>query len=226
MKLKDIAKHEQIDITTLGKNDEQLIKDIQQHLMNAGYLSRASAVDGIVGNKTIEAFNRFKKDSDLEYPNLLGYTTAQQLMERNGIFPWLMPTRGEGWISSRFGMRHLNGRTRMHTGVDVAADKGTPVVAIRDGVIIALVRHCKEGNYSCGGGYGNYVHIKHDDTGYESLYAHLDKVAEHLAVGKNVNPDEIIGTVGNTGHSFGSHLHFEIRKMGEPINPISVMRVV
>lgn len=100
-------------------------------------------------------------------------------------------------ISSWFGNRYLNGELNFHRGIDFAHPQGTPIKAIADGVVIASEYHSS---------WGNYVRIKHAN-GHCSLYAH--NVRNNVKVGDTVKQGDIIGLVGNTGNSFGAHLHFE-----------------
>jgi murein DD-endopeptidase MepM/ murein hydrolase activator NlpD len=99
-----------------------------------------------------------------------------------------------------------------HTGVDFAAQRGTPVRAVGDGVIV-------EAGWN--GGYGKAIDIKHDAT-YMSRYAHLDRFAEGIKPGTPVTKGQLIGYVGSTGRSTGPHLHFELYKDQQYVNPLSV----
>lgn len=122
---------------------------------------------------------------------------------------------GEYFISSKFGKRILQGKESNHTGVDLAAPAGTKVVSAADGVVIYVnldSRNCS----SCG--YGNHVIVEHKG-GYRTVYGHLSSVS--VSTGKKLNSGEKIGEVGNTGHSFGNHLHFEIRAYEEFVNPMN-----
>lgn len=114
-------------------------------------------------------------------------------------------------IVSGFGMREhpvLN-EPRMHTGIDIKAPVGTPVMATANGKVI-------ETREQIGTGYGQPCIIEHK-FGYQSLYGHLVR----LEVFKNqiVQKGQVIGRVGDTGLSQGPHLHYEIRKNGKSINP-------
>lgn len=100
-------------------------------------------------------------------------------------------------------------RRRMHRGVDLGYPTGTPVAAAWDG----MVRISKGSNT---GGYGNLIVIRHDN-GLETYYAHLSR--RLVNPGQIVKAGDIIGLGGNTGRSYGSHLHFEIRYLGNDINP-------
>ncbi|MCC6818529.1 MAG: peptidoglycan DD-metalloendopeptidase family protein [Bacteroidia bacterium] len=106
-------------------------------------------------------------------------------------------------ITSNFGPRH----GRAHQGVDIDLETGDTVVSAFDGVV-RMSRYYY--------GYGNMVVIRHHN-GLETLYGHLSKVL--LEPGAVVKAGQSVGLGGNTGHSFGSHLHFEIRFMGQPIDP-------
>jgi len=99
-----------------------------------------------------------------------------------------------------------------HTGVDFAAQRGTPVRAVGDGIIA-------EAGWN--GGYGKAIDLKHDAT-YMSRYAHLDSFADGIQNGVAVTKGQIIGYVGSTGRSTGPHLHFEFYKDQHSINPLSV----
>ena len=112
-------------------------------------------------------------------------------------------------ISSVFGYRvHPITKTRTkHTGVDIPGSLNTPVYAARKGKVIFA-------GYS--GGYGNLVIVRHD-KGYTTYYGHLNKIT--TKIGDNVGVGVMIGRMGSTGNSTGSHLHFEVRRNGEALNP-------
>ncbi|MEW6182456.1 MAG: M23 family metallopeptidase [Bacillota bacterium] len=113
-----------------------------------------------------------------------------------------------GLVSSPFGTRE----GRLHEGMDIAADTGTPVTAAADGQVIYA---------SPAGTYGNLVIISHAG-GWSTYYAHCDRI--EAAVGQNVTAGEIIAAVGSTGHSTGPHLHFEVRYNGVPEDPASFLQ--
>jgi murein DD-endopeptidase MepM/ murein hydrolase activator NlpD len=113
-------------------------------------------------------------------------------------------------LASGFGMRihPIYKIAKMHTGLDFTADIGTEIYATGDGVVESI-----ESKYS---GYGQHVIINHG-FGYESLYAHMSRVA--VLPGQKVRRGQIIGYVGNTGTSTGPHLHYEVMKNGEKVDP-------
>ncbi len=124
--------------------------------------------------------------------------------------PAIRPIKMMYAVNSGFGRRfHPILKTmRPHTGVDIAAPRGTPVYATADGIVV---------NNKAISGYGITVTINHGFS-YTTLYAHLSKKA--VRVGQKVTRGELIGYVGNTGVSLGSHLHYEVRKDNVPVNPV------
>ena len=116
----------------------------------------------------------------------------------------------KGKVNSNFGTRGRRRKTA-HFGIDIDLEKGDTVVAAFDGMVRIAVKNKS---------YGNVVIMRHRN-GLETYYAHLSK----LLVRSNqwVNAGDVIGLGGNTGHSFGAHLHFEIRYKGLPMNPNDVI---
>jgi murein DD-endopeptidase MepM/ murein hydrolase activator NlpD len=122
--------------------------------------------------------------------------------------PTTMPVE-MGYYSSNYGYRvdPITGRSTFHTGVDLIAPPGTPVMAAAGGVV-STVAYVAE--------YGNIVDVDHDN-GLTSRYAHLSKSI--VRVGDVVMKGQKIALVGNTGRTTGPHLHFEVREKGIPLNP-------
>lgn len=120
---------------------------------------------------------------------------------------FVFPTPEISRLTSHFGPR----RRRFHYGVDLAMPTGEPIYAAFDGV----VRFSKYNR-----SYGNLIVIHHSN-GLETYYAHLSK--RHVTPGTQVRAGDIIGLCGNTGRSYGSHLHFEIRYEGNAMNPENVI---
>jgi murein DD-endopeptidase MepM/ murein hydrolase activator NlpD len=112
-----------------------------------------------------------------------------------------------GGISSPFGMRW----GRLHAGVDIPAGEGTPIRAADSGRVVLL---------GWTGGYGNYTCIQHNAS-LSTCYAHQSRYA--TSSGANVSQGQVIGYVGNTGNSFGAHLHFEVRVGGSPVDPMGYL---
>jgi len=124
--------------------------------------------------------------------------------------PAIRPLKNMYKISSGFGRRYhpILKTLRPHTGIDIAAPRGTPVYATADGYA---------SSESGGSGYGIVVIINHGYS-YKTLYAHLSKKA--VKTGQKVKRGQIIGYVGNTGLSLGPHLHYEVIKNGSFVNPV------
>ena len=130
-----------------------------------------------------------------------------------------------GWVSplekysakggDPFGMRQLSDDPvpRLHEGQDMPAPEGTPIRAASSGVITYV------GVYS---GYGNYVSIDHGNK-ISTGYGHMSRFAD-IHVGMHVDAGQVIGYVGNTGHSFGDHLHFETVVNGKKVDPVQFMK--
>lgn len=115
----------------------------------------------------------------------------------------------KGWLTSSFGMRRdpFNGRRKMHEGLDIAARTGTQVVATADGIVSSVKTEP---------GYGKVVIVDHG-YGYRTIYGHNSRY--YVKVGQRVRRGERIAAVGNTGRSTGSHVHYEVRLNGVPVNP-------
>jgi murein DD-endopeptidase MepM/ murein hydrolase activator NlpD len=140
------------------------------------------------------------------YYNQEGRSLARSFLR----FPLEFSAITSHFTESRF---HPILRTNLpHTGVDFAAQRGTPVRSVGDGIIA-------EAGWN--GGYGKAIDIKHDAT-YSSRYAHLDSFAEGIQPGVSVTKGQVIGFVGSTGRSTGPHLHFELYKDQQYINPLSI----
>jgi murein DD-endopeptidase MepM/ murein hydrolase activator NlpD len=114
-------------------------------------------------------------------------------------------------IGSPFGLRRLPWEPtgRLHEGVDMAAPSGSAVHATCAGVV------ARTGSSAS---YGRFVEVTHAD-GFSSFYAHLGRVAKGIRSGTPVAEGDTVGAVGDTGHSTGAHLHFELRKDGQVLNP-------
>ncbi len=149
------------------------------------------------------------KKADLE--NLINALENENY--RREMTPTQWPTSG-GYISSAFGSRAnpFDGYSRdWHPGIDIATDYGSPVYASAAGYVQ------QAGWY---GGYGRYVRLSHD-FGYVTAYGHMSRIA--VRAGQYVRKGEVIGYVGSSGYSTGPHLHFEVIRYGEQINPSRLM---
>lgn len=155
--------------------------------------------------KTRTYFRYTTKDGQTDYFDENGRSATKSLLKT--------PVSGAR-LTSGFGMRRhpLLGYSKMHAGVDFGAPHGTPIRAAGSGVVELAGRH---------GAYGITVEIKHNNK-YETLYAHMSKLAAGIRRGTKVNQGQIIGYVGSTGRSTGPHLHYEVRVGNRPVNPTRI----
>jgi murein DD-endopeptidase MepM/ murein hydrolase activator NlpD len=159
-----------------------------------------------VGGET-KKFYRFQSPDDglVDYYDESG-KSAKKFLVRKPVLAAVM--------RSGFGLRRhpILGYTKMHTGVDWAAPSGTPIYASGNGTVI------KEGWES---GYGKYIRILHNN-GYETAYGHMSAYARGVEEGKRVRQGQVIGFVGSTGLSTGSHVHYEILVNGRFVDPMRI----
>jgi murein DD-endopeptidase MepM/ murein hydrolase activator NlpD len=148
-------------------------------------------------------FYRFARGSDVEYFDEFG----------KNIKGFLLHTPVDGArITSLFGMRKhpVLGYTRAHQGIDFGAGTGTPILAAGDGVV------AQAGPW---GGYGNWLRIRHSE-GWDTGYGHISRYAVGIHPGVHVHQGQVVAYVGATGLATGPHLHYEIWKNGQRVNPI------
>lgn len=122
---------------------------------------------------------------------------------------------GDGTLTSRFGLRTdpFTGRQAMHQGIDLAAPEGSPVRAALPGVVRAA---------GARGDYGLAVEVVHEG-GFTTLYAHASELL--VKEGDRVAPGQPIARVGRTGRSTGAHLHLEVRKNAQPVDPMRALNL-
>jgi murein DD-endopeptidase MepM/ murein hydrolase activator NlpD len=141
--------------------------------------------------------------------------TVRKAVEKRGQLaaatPSLWPARG--WVTGYFGQRSdpFTGESGFHQGLDISTEKGQPVFATADGTVQSAA-------YS--GDYGNLIVVRHG-FGLATHYGHLSGYA--VRAGQDVKRGQVIGYVGSTGRSTGSHLHYEIRVNGKVTNPLGLM---
>jgi len=158
-----------------------------------------------LGGRTKTYFRFTAADGQTDYYDEQGRSAQKSLLKT--------PVSGAR-ITSGFGMRRhpLLGYSKMHTGIDFGVPYGTPIRAAGSGKVTLAGRH---------GAYGITVQVEHNGK-YETLYAHMSKLAAGIRRGKTVNQGQIIGYVGSTGRSTGPHLHYEIHANNRPVNPNKV----
>ncbi len=129
-----------------------------------------------------------------------------------GTGRFAMPARGR--LSSNFGWRThpVYGGKRFHAGADIAAASGSAITAADSGVVIFAGRY---------GGYGNAVILDHG-AGLATVYGHCSRL--YVRTGQQIQKGQKIAAVGSTGVSTGPHLHFEVRRNGQAVNPLGYLR--
>jgi len=129
------------------------------------------------------------------------------------VTPSGWPVHG-GWMSSNFGLRNdpFTGRRSVHRGVDIASPMGSPIMAMGDGVVTWAGPRT---------GYGNMVEVNHGQ-GYSTRYAHASAVL--VKVGDVVSRGDVVAKVGSSGRSTGPHLHFEVLKGHQQVDPVGYLQ--
>lgn len=154
-------------------------------------------------------------DDDDSGSSTINYN-ASPSVESDGSWTWPLP--GNYNYTSLYGEQRSY---ESHYAIDIGAYIGEPIYAANSGTVVSSNGSCPHTNYgdgwcSCGGGYGNFVWILHDN-GYETIYGHMIKTT--VSTGERVSNGQLIGYAGSSGWSTGPHLHFELRINGVKSNP-------
>ncbi len=186
--IKENNSEQDVDLTIIEKYTEN------EEEVNTSELEVAKTETQTIVAEKIEEEQKQKEEEE----------RINSLPDINGIKLAVTPI--DGRITSRYG---ANSRIRKstHTGLDIAAAKGTPIKVVAAGTVISA---------SYDGSYGNLVKVDHGN-GVETWYAHTSKM--YVKVGEQVEAGDVIAAVGSTGNSTGPHLHLEIRVNGEHVNP-------
>lgn len=154
--------------------------------------------------------NSIKKQINSESPSTSGVKPPRQ----RPLFDWPV---WEARMTRGFLPKGTKKRRRPHKGIDLAGPRGTAVMSSHDGIVIYAGKEFK--------GYGKMIMVESlgnsNNSGFATLYGHLDKIVVYE--GQKVRQGEVIGALGNTGRSSGPHLHFEIRKLDGPIDPLPLL---
>lgn len=162
-------------------------------------------------SKKLDRLDQMVYTQSKSYDFLVGQISSQK--DRIAHIPAIQPI-SEKYLramASGYGYRRdpIYGTTKFHEGMDFSSPVGTPVYATGDGTVT---------HASWQSAYGNLVEINHGYN-YTTRYAHLSQIA--VKPGQAVKRGDLIGKVGNTGKSTGSHLHYEVRFRGQPQNPVN-----
>jgi murein DD-endopeptidase MepM/ murein hydrolase activator NlpD len=199
------------------------IVDAKNELNNAGAQTAALVAQ-------IVAAQIAREDQLIQAANDAAWQAAQNWMASNTAafppqgthstkYPLIWPAQ-KGVLTQGFGPTDFNleppgfGAAHFHAGEDIANSEGTPILAADDGIVVAAEDSTLNGHSI---GYGRHVIIAHH-SGMLSLYGHLS--AYGVKVGQAVHQGDLIGVMGSTGMSTGSHLHFELRVNNTPVDPM------
>ena len=168
----------------------------------------SATFDGGLGLRTDAALHRFQVWAGLPADGVAGSATIAALRKPPATCPIPLAWPVDAPVGDGFGPRG----DRFHAGIDLLADRGTPVHAAAPGrVVIAGLTP---------GGWGNLVAVANED-GVQTMYAHLSVVSVHL--GELVSTGSVLGEVGATGDATGPHLHFEVRVRGASVDPLGAL---
>lgn len=200
------------DLDAFASEDQRLVVIYSQKPRGKEETAGRVLYVGVQGSeKSLDCF--VFQQTDGQFACVSGDDQVRSLTVANG-----MVTPVNGVMTSTFGPRKhpILGTVRIHKGVDWAAPLGTPIAAAFDGEIVF------QGD---GSGYGNLVKISHGN-GSETRYAHMQKFADKAGVGAKVKAGDIIGYIGTTGLSTGPHLHFELYRNGQAIDPLGTVTAI
>ena len=192
-------------LETTGKDVDYLVEQVRSQYSGEGGPFIPAALP--LGDGQDPVYDRFRA--------LMQNLDRAHLMQLAAYkVPFASPVRQKVRYTSGFGRRvdPITGRGRMHSGQDLAGPRNTPILASADGTVSFAGRQS---------GYGKVVKIRHG-FGYETVYAHLNSIK--VKSGDSISRGDVIGGMGNTGRSTGTHLHYEIRVGGTPVNPMPYMK--
>jgi len=196
----DIAKAEEY-------NQETVAEEIVYYVKKGESLWSISRdynvkLESIIAANSISNASKISPGQQLRIPNIPG--------ARLSICNFIWPVKGR--ITSSYGARALNGRREFHAGIDISGSTRTNIIAAESGRI-SFAGYMR--------GYGNVIILSHNG-GYSTVYGHNS--VNLVKKGQNVKKGSVIGKVGRTGNATGSHLHFEIRLSGKPVNPLPYLK--
>lgn len=175
---------------------------------------RAETINGIKSSWLL--VRRSSGDEGWVFGGYISDTVPSEMDRDSGKTDWNMLIPASGRISSRYGSRVdpvTKRRNTFHKGIDIAAPEGTPVYAAEEGTVVR-VEFVKSG-------YGNLIVIKHGND-IATYYGHLSRF--EIKNGRTVKKGDLIGRVGRTGKATGPHLHFEVRRGAQAMDPEKFIR--
>ncbi|MBE7185034.1 MAG: M23 family metallopeptidase [Methylobacterium mesophilicum] len=208
--LQSVEADQMRQLTQLTNSAYQTTDGIESALASAG-LEWDRKPDEAMGGPYLPASNASAFDARVEeLDEALG--RLRSMRARAARLPLANPAAGSP-VTSTFGVRSdpLLGTPALHAGIDFRASIGTPVVATGTGRVVTA---------GWNGSYGKMVEIDHG--GYTTRFAHMSEVA--VKNGDMVKAGQLIGRTGNTGRSTGPHLHYEVRKSGDAVDPLRFLK--
>jgi len=198
-------------LVALGDAAEQSTRRILTEMNRIGLDPEIQTGTAALGGPFEPAAEGLAASAHIVAANAVVEALARYQLARDAVLeaPVHRPLAGALSISSRYGNRTdpFNGRTAYHSGIDFRAASGTDILAPGAGKVIFAGRN---------GGYGNMIDIQHAG-GIVTRYGHLSRI--EVRVGQTVEVGEVIGRVGSTGRSTGPHLHFEVRRHDQAVDP-------
>ena len=205
--------------TGTTKTETEGVNGVQRITEKVQYIN-GEAQPTVITNAVVitEPINKVVLKGTKQRSNTEVYTGPIVAADVSGSWGW--PTISKYKVTSKFGYRW----GRLHAGIDISGSGfGSPIFSIGSGTVIKITSGCADNGYygnSCGGQLGNAVYVQYSG-GVMVKYAHLRSNIP-VYVGQTVSKGQVIGYMGNSGSSTGTHLHFEVRVNGSPVNPYSL----
>ena len=199
--------------------DATCLQRVLAELSVKNYVEAAADADGDGEISILDATSIQRFLAELSTNPAIGEAIAPEGEEQEMTAYWVWPLSGYYYITTYFDDDHS---VLSHGAIDIGAPMGTPVCAANAGTVVAFNNSCVHNfgaQCDCGGGYGNFVWILHDN-GFETIYGHLNAAA--VQAGERVSAGQVIGYVGSTGQATGAHLHFELRINGVKCDPLEL----
>lgn len=226
---------QQVDFTevnTKEKNLGKVSRSVKEWVNQQLRVKRQQNNDSVAGNNSQQSCYEFSKNGFIYHDKITFtkltanfikvicsmmifmclFTNQLQAQQR----PNINPISGGYAVTSGFGSRihPFSKKQTKHRGIDFRTPMGTPVFATADGVVLKVASELT--------GYGNHIKIAHGSA-YETLYAHLSKIM--VKENEKVKKGQLIGYTGNSGRSSSPHLHYEVRKSGQSVDPVNYLEL-
>lgn len=218
-----------------GKNTTaksiEVIKELQRAL-NVKVPTNL-VIDGLIGDKTIEAIKSFQRQNNLEVDGISGVKTNALLFdEEKAMYPVKTYVQISRSVNSNHNGMDLSATSLARWNSELVENKvleydgiNHEIVSVLDGTVIKVVKNINYNTYPSGSRIlGNYIVIKHNNN-TESTYAHLLYNSIKVKVGDSVKKGQTIALMGNTGYSQATHLHFEYKVNGKIVDPIKYLYI-